>query len=88
MCEFKRKIMTRGAKKHTERRNMKKELLKEELEKRGMNQLDLANLSGLTPSTVSRILNGDRECGVRIAAKITNALKLKPATACKIFFED
>ena len=40
---------------------MKKELLKEELEKRGMNQLELANLSGLTPSTVSRILNGDRE---------------------------
>ncbi len=67
---------------------MKKELLLEELEKRDMSQRELAELSGLTPSTISRILTGDRECGVRIAAKITNALKLKPATACKIFFED
>lgn len=67
---------------------MKQELLKAELEKRGMNQLDLAELANISPSAVSRIINGEREPGVKIAARIVNALKLKPKIATEIFFEE
>ena len=67
---------------------MNRELLKAEMDKRGLNKLQLAELSGVDPSAIVRILNGDREPGVKIAAKIVNAMKLKPTTATKIFFED
>lgn len=63
-------------------------LLKEELERRGMNQLDLATKCGLTPSTISRIFNGQRGCSVETAKKIVDGLKLKPKPAMSIFFED
>lgn len=63
-------------------------LLKEELERRGMNQLDLATKCGLTPSTISRIFNGQRGCSVETAKKIAAGLKLSPTKAASIFFEE
>lgn len=67
---------------------MNRELLKAEMDKRGLNKLQLAEISGVDPSAIVRILNGDREPGIKIAAKIVNAMKLKPTVATKIFFED
>lgn len=67
---------------------MKIELLKEELAKKKMKQSDLAKLAGVTPATVSRILNGQRSCTTEMAKKIKNALKLSPTKAASIFFED
>lgn len=63
-------------------------LLKEELERKGMNQLDLATKCGLTPSTISRIFNGQRGCSVETAKKIAAGLKLSPTKAASIFFEE
>ena len=67
---------------------MNRELLRSEMDKRGLNQTELAELAGLPVSTINRILNGERFCGVRIAAKIVNAMKLKPAIATEIFFKE
>lgn len=67
---------------------MKTELLRAEMQKRGLNQRKLAELADLPEATLSRIINGERLCGVRIAAKIVNAMKLKPKIATEIFFED
>ena len=67
---------------------MNRDLLREEMEKRGLNKLQLAQLAGVDPSAIVRIINGERDPGVKIAAKIVNAMKLKPKVATKIFFED
>ena len=67
---------------------MNRDLLREEMEKRGLNKLQLAQLAGADPSAIVRIINGERDPGVKIAAKIVNAMKLKPKVATKIFFED
>lgn len=64
-------------------------LLKEELERRGMNQLDLATKCGLTPSTISRMFTGQqRGCSIETAKKIAAGLKLSPTKAASIFFEE
>lgn len=67
---------------------MNRELLREEMDKRGMNQSQLAELANVDRSAISRILSGDQDPGVKIAAKIVNAMKLKPKLATQIFFED
>lgn len=63
-------------------------LLKEELERKGMNQLDLATKCGLSPSVISRLFNGQRGCSVETAKKIAAGLKLSPTKAASIFFEE
>lgn len=67
---------------------MNRDLLKAELAKRNMSVDELASLVGMNKSTIYRVMNGDTWCSVKTAAKIINALKLKPKTAMQIFFED
>lgn len=67
---------------------MNRELLRAEMNKRGMNQTQLAELTNIAPSIISRILSGERDCNVATAAKIVNAMKLKPAVATEIFFNE
>lgn len=67
---------------------MNRDLLKAELAKRNLSVDELANLVGMNKSTIYRVINGDTWCSVRTAAKIINALKLKPTIATQIFFED
>ena len=49
--------------------------LREYLKAHNMTQRDLANMTGLTESAISRISAGDRSCTVRVAAIILNALQ-------------
>lgn len=67
---------------------MKIDLLKVEMEKRKINAATLAEMSGLSRSTISRILNGQRGCTVAIAKQISESLHLKPKQAMEIFFEE
>ena len=67
---------------------MNRDLLKAELSKRNLSVTELADIVGVNKTTIYRMLNGETVCSVRIAAKIINALKLKPKTATLIFFED
>ena len=67
---------------------MNTNLLKAELSKRNMSVDELADSIGVNRTTIYRLLKGETVCSVRIAAKIINAMKLKPKTATLIFFED
>lgn len=66
---------------------MNKELLKEEMKKRNLSMAELASLANVDRTTIWRILEGNQNCTVAVAAKITNGMKLKPKLATKIFFE-
>ena len=67
---------------------MNKELLKEEMDKQHLSMADLARIAEVDRSTISRILSGEQICSVKIAARITNGMKLKPKLATQIFFEE
>lgn len=67
---------------------MNRELLKEEMDKQNLSMADLARLAEVDRSTIYRILNGDQKCTVKVAAKITNGMKLKPKLATQIFFDE
>lgn len=67
---------------------MNVELLNEEMAKQDMSLSDLSRASGVSKSTISRILSGQRTCTVDIAKKLAAGLKLKPKPAMSIFFED
>lgn len=65
---------------------MNREKLKSEMEKRGLNGEKLAELSKISPATISRILSGERGCTIDVARKIAKAMKLSNKTAYEIFF--
>lgn len=67
---------------------MNRDLLKKELADRNLSITDLASLVGMDRSTIHRVVNGETMCSVKTAAKIINALKLKPTIATQIFFGD
>lgn len=52
--------------------------LMREMEKRGMNQTDLAKRGGFNPASLSRVLNGTRKIGLDMAVAIARALKMRP----------
>lgn len=53
--------------------------IKELREYLGLNQSQLAKLSGLTPAAISQIENGLREPSLSSIEKICDALEIKPA---------
>lgn len=61
---------------------------KEELSKRELSIEEVAKMAEVDKTTIYRIINGESKCTVSTAAKIVNALKLKPSVATNIFFEN
>jgi transcriptional regulator with XRE-family HTH domain len=54
------------------------EWLKSELEKRKISQKELADLSGITPAQISRIISGTRGAGEQALVAIARALRIPP----------
>ena len=67
---------------------MNRQLLKEEMDKRGLNITRLAEVSGVDKSLISRILSGDRDCNVLTAQKLAKGMKLSNTKTVLIFFGD
>lgn len=51
--------------------------LQAEMDKRHWNQTDLAKRAGFFPSSLSRVLRGDRKLGIDMAVGIARALKVR-----------
>lgn len=66
---------------------MNRDKLKAEMDKRDLSGEKLAELSDISPATISRILSGQRGCTIEVARKIARAMKLTNKTAYEIFFE-
>lgn len=67
---------------------MNAEMLKTELKKKKLSVEKLAEMAGVHKTTIYRSINGDSKLTVETAKSITHALKLKPAAAFSLFFED
>ena len=67
---------------------MNREALREELDKRKMTVDELSDLAGIDRSTIYRVINGTSNCTVETATRIVAALRLKPAVAMSIFFDE
>lgn len=55
-----------------------KEKVKELMEKRGINQKELSKLSGITESSISRYLSGERVPRIDIIVNLSRALEVDP----------
>lgn len=55
-----------------------KEKVKELMEKRGINQKELSKLSGITESSISRYLSGERAPRIDIIVNLSRALEVDP----------
>ncbi len=54
--------------------------LRDEIQSRGMTQAELAQLSGITPAQISRIISGARGIGESSLQAIAKALRIPPLT--------
>lgn len=52
--------------------------LQAEMDKRGMNQTDLARKGNFNPASLSRVLSGTRKLGADMAVGIARALHMRP----------
>lgn len=59
------------------------EWLKQEIDKRHISQKELAEISGVTPAQISRIIGGTRGIGPDAIVGIARALKLPPELVFK-----
>lgn len=61
-------------------------LLEEEMDKKHVSVSELARMSNVDKSTISRLLNGQRACSIATAQAIVQALEIPSKKAGLIFF--
>lgn len=61
-------------------------LLEEEMDKKHVSVSELARMSNVDKSTISRLLNKQRACSITTAQAIVQALDIPPKKAGLIFF--
>ena len=63
-------------------------LLKEEMDKNNVSVSELARMSNIDKSTISRLLNEQRTCSIATAQAIVQALNIPSKIAGLIFFSN
>ena len=66
---------------------MNTQALKQAMAERQITSKQLASQTGISPSYLSLVLNGQRNCSIKLANRITSALKLKQKEIITIFFK-